>query len=130
MEEGTLRIALVVAGLACLALSIYSVLQVMPLLQEAAHPFLTPIFCAQENGTYTYAAPTTAQLCGSNKRKAMEVDASLCAFYPEARQKDCNELVTLLNDRYADCLTFVFLKQTDYADGAPKVTEICARLAK
>lgn len=128
MDEETLRRVLMALGAVALLGSVVAAWQVMPVVQQAVSPIYTSLLCSSANGTYVFAQPTSVEFCKDRGNTMGKAESTWCAFYPNAKAGTCYQLVDLLLDRWADCLAFRLSKETDFAEGAPKVTEYCRQL--
>jgi len=128
MDEENLRRLLLVAGAVVLLGSVITAVLAMPLLQQSVSPAYTSLLCNSVNGTYAFAQPTSSDFCKEYGNSMGKVEATWCSFYPDSKAEACRKLADLLLDRWADCLAFRLSKETDFAQGAPQVTEYCRQL--
>ncbi|GEM_PF-4752948 len=129
MDEETLRRTLLAVGIIALLGSVIAAWQAMPLLQQAVSPVYTSLLCNSVNGTYVFAQPTSSEFCSRYGNSMGKVEDTWCSFYPGPKADACRKLADVLLDRWADCFAFRLSKETDYAQGAPQVTEYCRQLS-
>ncbi len=129
MEESTVRIVLMAIGVITLGVSVWAAFTLVPAFESAVPSFLTPVLCAQANGAYVHAGPTSREVCSSLSGTGRNHNAQVCDSYPQSKRAACRQLMDALGERSSDCLGYVFSNETKYAQGAPQVAEYCRTLS-